>query len=119
MRSYWHAIKRLPGFKGSLLRLHLLTGGQRIEQLVNLQTADIASCGKSDLNAQLLARNQAPTRFQRIALAPALAHGRPAHRATGEPSNRGYRQLWQVKAREEGRLRIDGRLAKTGTPVLP
>jgi hypothetical protein len=47
MRSYWHAIKRLPGFKGSLLRLHLLTGGQRIEQLVNLQTADIASCGKS------------------------------------------------------------------------
>ena len=41
MRKYWHAIKRLPGFKGSLLRLHLLTGGQRIEQLVNLQTADI------------------------------------------------------------------------------
>ena len=41
MRSYWHAIKRLSGFKGSLLRLHLLTGGQRIEQLVKLHTADI------------------------------------------------------------------------------
>ena len=41
MRSYWRAIKRLPGFKGSMLRLHLLTGGQRIEQLVRLRTADI------------------------------------------------------------------------------
>lgn len=41
MRSYWYRIKRLPGFKGSLLRLHLLTGGQRIEQLVNLHTANI------------------------------------------------------------------------------
>lgn len=41
MRGYWQAIKRLPGFRGSLLRLHLLTGGQRIEQLVNLKTANI------------------------------------------------------------------------------
>ena len=41
MRKYWQAIRRLPGFRGSLLRLHLLTGGQRIEQLVSLQTADI------------------------------------------------------------------------------
>lgn len=39
--KYWQAIKHVPGFKGSLLRLHLLTGGQRIEQLVKLQTADI------------------------------------------------------------------------------
>lgn len=42
LRTYWHIIKLLPGFKGALLRLHLLTGGQRIEQLVNLQTANIA-----------------------------------------------------------------------------
>lgn len=41
MRAYWQAIKALPGFKGAVLRLHLLTGGQRIEQLVNLRTADI------------------------------------------------------------------------------
>ncbi len=32
-----------PGFKGALLRLHLLTGGQRIEQLVNLLTANAGS----------------------------------------------------------------------------
>jgi len=41
MRTYWHAIKDMAGFRGAVLRLHLLTGGQRIEQLVNLRTADI------------------------------------------------------------------------------
>ena len=39
LRTYWRIIKPLPGLKGALLRLHLLTGGQRIEQLVNLETA--------------------------------------------------------------------------------
>jgi integrase len=33
----------MTGFKGALLRLHLLSGGQRIEQLVNLLTANIAA----------------------------------------------------------------------------
>lgn len=41
LRAYWSSIKALEGFRGALLRLHLLTGGQRIEQLVNLKTADI------------------------------------------------------------------------------
>ncbi len=41
LRTYWQAVKHLPGFKGAVLCLHLLTGGQRIEQLVNLKTNDI------------------------------------------------------------------------------
>ena len=41
LRTYWQIIKRVGGFKGALLRLHLLTGGQRVEQLVNLQTENI------------------------------------------------------------------------------
>jgi integrase len=41
MRLYWQTIKKLPGFKGAALRLHLLTGGQRIEQLTKLRTTDI------------------------------------------------------------------------------
>lgn len=41
LQAYWQSIKALKGFRGALLRLHLLTGGQRIEQLVNLKTADI------------------------------------------------------------------------------
>ena len=42
LRLYWRAIKDMEGFRGAVLRLHLLTGGQRIEQLVNLQTSNIA-----------------------------------------------------------------------------
>lgn len=43
LRRYWCAIKPLPGFRGALLRLHLLTGGQRIEQLVNLRTVNVGT----------------------------------------------------------------------------
>ena len=41
LRGYWQAIKAAPGFRGAVLRLHLLTGGQRIEQLVNLLTSNV------------------------------------------------------------------------------
>ena len=41
LRGYWQAIKTAPGFRGAVLRLHLLTGGQRIEQLVNLRTQNV------------------------------------------------------------------------------
>lgn len=41
LRSYWQIIERMVGFKGAVLRLHLLTGGQRIEQLVNLRTENV------------------------------------------------------------------------------
>lgn len=43
MRVYWNCIKDLDGIKGAALKLHLLTGGQRIEQLVRLKSADIAA----------------------------------------------------------------------------
>ena len=38
MRAYWSLIENVPGKEGAMLRLHLLTGAQRIEQLVRLQT---------------------------------------------------------------------------------
>lgn len=41
MRAYWRAIRSVPGVRGACLRLHLLSGGQRIEQLVKLRTRDI------------------------------------------------------------------------------
>lgn len=41
LRTYWHAIKDRQDFKGAVLRLHLLTGGQRIEQLVSLKTVNV------------------------------------------------------------------------------
>ncbi len=42
LRQYWQAIKSIEGIKGAALRLHLLTGAQRIEQLVKLLSANIA-----------------------------------------------------------------------------
>jgi integrase len=41
LRTYWRLIAKLPGLHGRCLRLHLLTGGQRIEQLVRLRWADV------------------------------------------------------------------------------
>lgn len=41
LRDYWQIIKPMPGFKGAVLRLHLLTGGLRIEQLVALKTSNV------------------------------------------------------------------------------
>lgn len=41
LRSYWKLIRDLRGPQAAWLRVHLLSGGQRIEQLVRLRTADI------------------------------------------------------------------------------
>lgn len=42
LRTYWRIIRDMPGFKAAALRVHLLTGSQRIAQLVRLRTEDIA-----------------------------------------------------------------------------
>ena len=42
LRAYWNVIKPMQSFAGAVLRLHLLTGGQRIEQLCNLLTVNVA-----------------------------------------------------------------------------
>lgn len=41
MRDYWRLIDRAPGKEAAMLRLHLLSGAQRIEQLIRLQRSDI------------------------------------------------------------------------------
>jgi integrase len=41
LRTYWNLIAHRPGREAATLRLHLLTGGQRIEQLVRLRWADV------------------------------------------------------------------------------
>jgi hypothetical protein len=41
MLIYWKHIKVMPDFKGAVLRLHLLTGGLRIKQLVLLKNSFI------------------------------------------------------------------------------
>ncbi|WP_407352038.1 tyrosine-type recombinase/integrase [Luteimonas sp. R10] len=40
LRAYWEAIHALEGAEGALLRFHLLTGAQRVEQLARMTKAD-------------------------------------------------------------------------------
>ena len=41
LRAYWRRVRQLAGMPGAALRLHLLTGGQRKEQLLRLRWADV------------------------------------------------------------------------------
>src|SRR5690606_38403587 len=41
LRAYWLRITALPDPDGALLRFHLLTGGQRVEQLARLTLDDV------------------------------------------------------------------------------
>lgn len=41
MKAYWKLIANRPGVEAAVLRLHLLTGGQRIEQFIRLKWADV------------------------------------------------------------------------------
>ncbi len=41
LRTYWGLIRDLEGIKGAVLRLHLLTGGLRVLQLLRLKPNDI------------------------------------------------------------------------------
>ena len=38
---YWQLLEAAPALRGCCLRMHLLTGRQRIEQLVRLRRADV------------------------------------------------------------------------------
>lgn len=41
LRAYWQLIRDRPGSESAVLRMHLLTGGQRIEQFVRLRWAHV------------------------------------------------------------------------------
>lgn len=41
LRAYWKRISAIPGAPGAALRFHLLTGGQRVQQLTRLTAPDL------------------------------------------------------------------------------
>lgn len=71
LRTYWQIIKPIEGFKGAVLRLHLLTGGQRIEQLVNLKTAEVTKDSITLYDSK--GRPGKPPRPHTVPLIPAAA----------------------------------------------
>ena len=71
LRAYWRIIERMPGRKGALLRLHLLTGAQRIEQLVKLKLCDVTAAGITLFDGK--GRPGKPPRPHPLPLLPAAA----------------------------------------------
>jgi integrase len=71
IRQYWGIIKTMPDFMGALLRLHLLTGGQRLEQLAKFKTADIGNASITLLDGK--GRPGKPPRPHTIPLIAAAA----------------------------------------------
>lgn len=41
LRQYWQSIKKMSTFRAAVLRFHLLTGGQRLEQFSRLQASNV------------------------------------------------------------------------------
>ena len=69
LRQYWQAIELLQGVRGAVLRLHLLTGGQRIEQLRHLVRANVGEYAITLLDAK--GRTGRGARLHTIPLLPA------------------------------------------------
>jgi integrase len=69
LRQYWQAIEPLQGVRGAVLRLHLLTGGQRIEQLRQLIRSNVGEGAITLLDAK--GRTGRGARLHTIPLLPA------------------------------------------------
>jgi hypothetical protein len=70
LRAYWTRIVALPAPAGPLLQFHLLTGGQRIEQLGRAQSSDIDPDAQSVRLRDAKGRRKAP-RLHDVPLLPA------------------------------------------------
>lgn len=81
MRRYWSAIQHLGGSKGAALRVHLLTGGQRIRQLVDVTTANVSA--DSILLFDGKGRPGKPARPHLVPLIPAAAKAMAALKPAG------------------------------------
>lgn len=68
LQHYWKCIRSIDGRKGAALRLHLLTGGQRIEQLVKLRTTDVTKA-----SIKLFDRKGRPGAVARAQVVPLIA----------------------------------------------
>jgi len=70
LRAYWQVISAMPNPGGALLRFHLLTGCQRIEQLARVETTDVDADRPSMKIYDAKGRRKAP-RSHEVPLIPA------------------------------------------------
>ncbi|MBH1836366.1 integrase family protein [Stenotrophomonas maltophilia] len=72
LRAYWRRIDAMPGRQGALLRFHLLTGGQRIAQLIRLQWSDHDHDADTGTGSVRLLDIKGRRRLPRVHLVPLL-----------------------------------------------
>ncbi len=72
LRAYWRRIEAVPGRPGALLRFHLLTGGQRIAQLIRLQWSDHDHDADTKTGSIRLLDIKGRRRLPRVHLVPLL-----------------------------------------------
>jgi integrase len=130
LAAYWKRIKADDTARGALLRLHLLTGGQRVEQLARLTSADYDADQKTvTLHDTKGRRKQA--RVHVVPLLPEAVEALQAMRGEAGPylftldagaSPAGYHRAWEavnevaqamLDAREVDRLFTPGTVRKT------
>jgi hypothetical protein len=130
LAAYWKRIATDPTARGALLRLHLLTGGQRVEQLARLTTADYDGDQKTiTLHDTKGRRTQAHAHV--VPLLPEAADALQAMRGDAGPylftlddgeSPAGYHRAWEAvnevaqamrEAKEVDRLFTPGTIRKT------
>lgn len=79
LRAYWKRVCALPDPSGALLRFHLLTGGQRIEQLGRLTRDDL----DSDLDCVRIRDSKGRRKTARVHDVPLIPAALEALRAMG------------------------------------
>ncbi|WP_251473564.1 tyrosine-type recombinase/integrase [Stenotrophomonas lactitubi] len=72
LRAYWRRIEAMPGRQGALLRFHLLTGGQRIAQLMRLKWSDHDHDADTGTGSVRLLDIKGRRRLPRVHLVPLL-----------------------------------------------
>ncbi|MFP5383970.1 MAG: integrase arm-type DNA-binding domain-containing protein [Gammaproteobacteria bacterium] len=84
LQAYWRRIQVMQGPEGALLRFHLLTGGQRIQQLVRLTVRDL------DGDAAVISDSKGRRTEARRHLVPLLPEAKEALEQMGAPATGPY-----------------------------
>lgn len=90
LRAYWTRIEALPEPAGAALRFHLLSGGQRIEQLARATTTDIDTDARALLLLDAKGRRSEPRRHW----VPLLPEAEKCIETMGTPRLGAY--VWSV-----------------------
>ncbi|SFN53916.1 integrase arm-type DNA-binding domain-containing protein [Dokdonella immobilis] len=123
LAAYWRRIREMPGAQGAVLRLHLLTGAQRCEQLARLAARGIDGDAKTMTLWDSKGRRQAARRHvvplipDALAAVDTMAGGSGfAFTLDGGKHGAGYHAVRSLVARVAADMVDAGEVGRTFTP---